>query len=700
MKKISSLVLLTLASGSIYAAQISPMQAYGVASKYASVVAPQKRMVRAVSTTYSDLAPYYIFNASDGKGFVIVSGDDSMTELVGYSKSGYIDTDNMPDALKSCLDNYAQYVALVQDGSVTADKRTLDEATPVVAPLLKTNWTQTAPFNDLCPIDPSTSERSVVGCVATAMAQVCNYYKWPLKPLSFTKSYRCSNSARVSVDFSKSEYDWDNMFDEYSSTATYTDAQRNAVAKLSFDLGAAVNMDYSSKSSGTQDSAIPYALDKFGYKCQIYYREMFNRDGFIALAKGELNNARPVIFSGQGSVGGHCFVADGYDSNDYLHINWGWGGLSDSYFDIDAMNPSALGTGGGAGGFNYDQSIVTVEKDETMTGDCGQMPVVIYDGGYVQPQQSSLTKGEQLDIRVKNLANFTYVHDFNGYLAIAIYDSNFNRVALSSLKQLYLPSANVVSSDIEYTLKDELKNLSDGVYTIWAVTKEDTEGVEHDWIRTAQPDIVYMYVTGNTIEFAEPVNLSLASTVTADRETIYPGDKVKFTVVLNNATKASTKGKLKCEIRDVETGKFVTSANPQITLGGNEQVEVLVTMTILKAAVTVGKTYQFNVLTFNNGARDFEVASSVDPFQFVIGDAAVSDIKASGVSVYPNPTVGVVKVNSDEAVKSIEAYAADGRLAASATDANEVNLSSCGSGIYLVKVVTAKGSSVYRVVKK
>ena len=123
-------------------------------------------------------------------------------------------------------------------------------------------------------------------------------------------------------------------------------------------------------------------------------------------------------------------------------------------------------------------------------------------------------------------------------------------------------------------------------------------------------------------------------------------------------------------------------------------------MTILKAAVTVGKTYQFNVLTFNNGARDFEVASSVDPFQFVIGDAAVSDIKASGVSVYPNPTVGVVKVNSDEAVKSIEAYAADGRLAASATDANEVNLSSCGSGIYLVKVVTAKGSSVYRVVKK
>ncbi len=700
MKKISSLVLLTLASSSIYAAQISPMQAYGVASKYASVVAPQKRMVRAVTSTYSDLAPYYIFNASDGKGFVIVSGDDRMTELVGYSKTGFIDTDNMPDALKSCLDNYAQYVALVQDGSVAADKHTLEEATPVVAPLLKTNWTQTAPFNDLCPTDPSTNKTSVVGCVATAMAQVCNYYKWPLKPQAFTKSYRCSNSARVQVDFSKSEYDWDNMFDEYSASATYTDAQRNAVAKLCFDLGAAANMDYSSSASGTQDSAIPYALDKFGYKCQIYYREMFTKTGFVALAKGELDNARPVIFSGQGTAGGHCFVADGYDSNDYLHINWGWGGLSDSYFDVDAMNPSALGTGGGAGGFNSDQSIVTVVKDETMTGDCGQMPVVVYSGGYVQPQQDFITKGEQLDIKVKNLANFTYVHDFNGYLAIGIYDSNFNRVAISSPKSLYLPSANVVSSDIEYSMKDELVNLSDGVYTVWAITKEDANGIERDWIRAAQGDIVNMYVTGNQIEFAEPVSLSLASAVTADRDVVYPGDKVKFTVVLNNATKASTKGKLKCEIREVATGKFVTSANPQITLGGNEQIEALVTMTILKAAVEVGKTYQFNVLSFNNGARDFDVTSDVEPYQFVIGDAAVGKIETSAVSVYPNPTVGLVKVNSDEAVKSIEAYAADGRLAASTTDADAIDLSSCGSGIYLVKVVTAKGSSVYRVVKK
>ncbi len=699
MKKISSLVLLCLASGSIYAAQITPMQAYGVAAKYATVIAPQKRMVRAVAASHSDLSPYYIFNAADGKGFVIVSGDDSMTEIVGYSKTGHIDTENMPEALQACLDNYAQLVAQVQDGTVTPEKRTLSEMVQVVAPLLKSNWTQTEPFNDLCPIDPSTNQRSVVGCVATAIAQVCNYYKWPLKPKPYTVSYRCSNSARVSVDLSKSEYDWDNMFDEYSSTATYTDAQRNAVAKLSFDLGAAVNMDYGSSLSGTQDSAIPYGLANFGYKCQIYYRDAYNKAGFVALAKSELDKARPVIFSGQGTVGGHCFVADGYDNNDYLHINWGWGGLSDSYFDVDAMNPSALGTGGGAGGFNSDQSIVTLEKDETMVGSAGQMPVVGYNGNNVTPKQSSLTKGEQLDITVNYLANYTYVHNYDGEVAVAIYDKDLNRVALSSIKKdLYLPAANALGSELTYSFKDELKSLSDGVYSIWAVTRE--KDVDCDWMRVAMTEHVYMYVTGDDIEFAEPVSLSLAQAVTADRETVYPGDKVKFTVLLNNATNATAKGKLKCEIREVGTGKFVTSSSPQISLAGKDKVEVVITMTILKAAVEAGKTYQFNVLTFNNGARDFDITSSVEPYQFVVGDAAVNAVEATGVSVYPNPTVGVVKVNADEAVKSIEAYAADGRLAAKVSDADAIDLSSCGSGIYLLKVATATGTSVYRIVKK
>ena len=138
MKKISTLMLLGLAFGSIQAAQISQSQALGVASKYVTVSGPQK-LVRAVDKSYggSD-APYYIFNSADGKGFVIVAGDDQLTELVGYSKTGSIDTSNMPVQLQAFLDGYADYVARVQSGEAAANHQTLtDGAAPVVVRLLE-----------------------------------------------------------------------------------------------------------------------------------------------------------------------------------------------------------------------------------------------------------------------------------------------------------------------------------------------------------------------------------------------------------------------------------------------------------------------------------------------------------------------------------------------------------------------------------
>ena len=146
MKKISTLVLLGLAFGSIQAAQISQSQALGVASKYVTVNGPQK-LVRAVDKSYggSD-APYYIFNSADGKGFVIVAGDDQLTELVGYSKTGSIDTSNMPVQLQAFLDGYADYVARVQSGEAAANHQTLtDGAAPVVEPLVKAHWDQSEP---------------------------------------------------------------------------------------------------------------------------------------------------------------------------------------------------------------------------------------------------------------------------------------------------------------------------------------------------------------------------------------------------------------------------------------------------------------------------------------------------------------------------------------------------------------------------
>ncbi|MBD9161347.1 MAG: T9SS C-terminal target domain-containing protein [Bacteroidales bacterium] len=703
MKKISTLMLLGLAFGSIQAAQISQSQALGVASKYVAVSGPQK-LVRAVDKSYGGSnAPYYIFNSADGKGFVIVAGDDQLTELVGYSKTGSIDTSNMPVQLQAFLDGYADYVARVQSGEAAANHQTLtDGAAPVVEPLVKAHWDQSEPYNNLCPVDITTKKRSVVGCVATAMAQVCDYWKWPLKPQAFSTSYRCTNGTRVQVDFSKSEYDWDKMLDSYVSTLAYTDEQANAVAKLCFDLGAAVNMDYASSASGAQDADIPYALSRFGYNCQIHYRAQYDKAAFVEVVKKELDASHPLLFSGQGSAGGHCFVADGYDTNNFFHINWGWGGVSDGYFDVDAMNPSALGTGGGSGGFNTMQSVVSVVKDETMTGDSGHMPLMIYNmfgyDGQVKPVQSSLKKGEQLDVNVKCIANMSTVHDFNGGISVAIYDEDFNCVAFSTIKNAEIPAGNMISSNLMYSFDEQLNNLPDGKYTIWAVSREADR--LNDWIRMYYDDATIMNVKGNDITFGESVDLALAAPITADKNPINPGDKVKFSVSISNKTKVNVKGNLLCELRDVEAGTVLTTTKPAVSLGDKDKVDLIVTMTMMKASVKQGRKYSFNVVSFNNGSTDFAIADA-QPFEFVAGEAGVGNVETSAaVSVYPNPTEGFVNVNAADEVISVEAYAADGRLAARSEGESGIDLSQCAPGIYMLKVATAAGTTVSRVVKK
>ena len=477
-----------------------------------------------------------------------------------------------------------------------------------------------------------------------------------MKPQAFSTSYRCTNGTRVQVDFSKSEYDWGKMLDSYVSTLAYTDEQANAVAKLCFDLGAAVNMDYASSASGAQDADIPYALSRFGYNCQIHYRAQYDKAAFVEVVKKELDASHPLLFSGQGSAGGHCFVADGYDTNNFFHINWGWGGVSDGYFDVDAMNPSALGTGGGSGGFNTMQSVVSVVKDETMTGDSGHMPLMIYNmfgyDGQVKPVQSSLKKGEQLDVNVKCIANMSTVHDFNGGISVAIYDEDFNCVAFSTIKNAEIPAGNMISSNLMYSFDEQLNNLPDGKYTIWAVSREADR--LNDWIRMYYDDATIMNVKGNLL----------------------------------------------CELCDVETGTVLTTTKPAVSLGDKDKVDLIVTMTMMKASVKQGRKYSFNVVSFNNGSTDFAIADA-QPFEFVAGEAGVDNVETSAaVSVYPNPTEGFVNVNAADEVISVEAYAADGRLAARSEGESGIDLSQCAPGIYMLKVATAAGTTVSRVVKK
>ncbi len=177
-----------------------------------------------------------------------------------------------------------------------------------VGPLLTDVWDQYDPFNLLCPIDTLTNERSVVGCVATAMTQVMHHWRWP------------------------DTYDWDNILDKYTE-GNYTTEQAYAIAKLSYDCGLAVNMNYSSASSGARSIYQPVALvNMFGYDkgAQLYFKDFYSLAEVTLMLKRELADGRPVLISGYNADGGHAYVIDGYDENDYFHICWGNPGGEDN----------------------------------------------------------------------------------------------------------------------------------------------------------------------------------------------------------------------------------------------------------------------------------------------------------------------------------------------------------------------------------
>ncbi|MDE6085156.1 MAG: C10 family peptidase, partial [Muribaculaceae bacterium] len=264
----------------------------------------------------------YVFNVGSN-GFVITSADDRLPAKIGYSDSGTFDLSNMPPQLKGWLEEYASeatYFFSHEDQYKQIDARASSRAN--ISALLTTKWNQDAPFNNDCPID--NGGKCVTGCVATAMAQVINYHKYPTVG-SGTHSYQW-NGKTLTFDYGSTNFDFANMLDSYDSGATQV--QNAAVAQLMYACGVSINMKYTSRESGAYDIDIPYALKTyFNYDpgVRLLKKIYYSNEDWEDLVYNELAENRPVIYSGQATNGGHEFVCDGYEDG-YFHINWGWGG--------------------------------------------------------------------------------------------------------------------------------------------------------------------------------------------------------------------------------------------------------------------------------------------------------------------------------------------------------------------------------------
>ena len=314
-------------------------------------------------TRSQDAAPaFYVFNRIDNPGFVIISGDNVMKPILGYSFDNIFTVDDMPENIVYWMNLYKYEVETRRDDLyyyTTPAHEGWDDITSFAAStrsgskyIYTVPWNQTAPYNNLCPMDASTGRRTVTGCVATAFAIVMKYHRWP--DMGEGSYYYTWNNKTIGDIFDYT-YKWDEM---PASPISVSAAKQ--IPLVMYHCGIVSEMNYSSSASGayTRD-AVNGMINHMKYDLGTIEltREWFSDEDWQTMLKAEIDANRPVIYGGSGTSGGHQFVFDGY-RDEYFHVNWGWGGSSDGYFVINELSPSSLGTGGGAGGFNSGQSAV------------------------------------------------------------------------------------------------------------------------------------------------------------------------------------------------------------------------------------------------------------------------------------------------------------------------------------------------------
>lgn len=381
-KSILLIAALVTFAATLYANPVGTDMARRVATQFWNGHRPAdvKTAGTVTKLTFSDLDQLHVFDIN-GTGFVIIAGDDCVMPVlaysfhntfpaelnpeVGYWLQGY--NDQIGATAKTGLPTHSQWADLTTEGKDYSTPKDLSN----IPAMLTTKWDQGDPYNLLCPYDSSRHARTVVGCVATAMAQIMKYWNYPscgegshsYSPENWRSDY---DFGTLSADFANTTYLWQFMPNTLSA---YSPAhQKNAVATLSYHCGVAVEMMYG-PSSGAYSScgywtpacATNAFWQYFKYDSALYHadRYAYADSEWVALIDHELAEGHPIYYSGHDTTGGHAFVLDGADLEGRYHFNWGWAGYGDGFYTIDDLSPRSGGAGGNATyTFNLDQGAI------------------------------------------------------------------------------------------------------------------------------------------------------------------------------------------------------------------------------------------------------------------------------------------------------------------------------------------------------
>lgn len=566
-KHLLTIAVLTLATCIAKADPIDQKRAATIASEYASpgkqvtLVTKSKRtpsMAMKLKAAVAATSPYYIYSRGEGKGFVIVSGDDCLPEVLGYTEQGNFDPNNLPPALSDMLAYYANAVEVAQMKGTNFrydEKKYIQRAAANrqnIAPFVSAHWHQSSPYNDRCPLIKGTNNKALTGCVATAASQILYYWRKDLPNTlqSTTPTYGYGDAPVTESVPKGTPLKWNLMRDQYGNEpAEY----KQAVADLVYACGTATWLTYGSSTSGNIEK-IPATFNGFfgmngGW---VAYRNSYSQENWTQLLYDELAKGHPVMYTGvHPNNGGHAVFVHGYQaSTDKFYFNFGWGA-----------------------GNGYDGYYTTTQTDG-MNGFNGSQSALI--GAY--PKQwnvkASIKAPEHVYANVEATYRITFENnstlDFSGFYLFA---------ATSKAKPTDLKNAK--SSDTETVVSTGTK----GTFSLTAKASSASTW----YITLTDANLTVLAQIPVETEISEPKLSAKTITVSGLRQTenyagntytVVANSKAQVTATIHNAADQSFGGTAKLDLYSSDDNgetftflKNITKSNATVDANGDTDVE-------------------------------------------------------------------------------------------------------------------------------
>ena len=537
---------------------VTPKEAENIARKYIKL--PTKKATRGLSkqSGYSQNAPYYIYNDAQNKGFVIVSGTTEMGEILAYSNENALDTINLHPGLAQLLNSYKMaFKAINTNNAVETEAKKGAFFAKTVAPLLKTTWSQDAPYNALLGYN-------YTGCVATTISQVLKYHEWPVQGMGNISYVNTSDNRTLSGNLNLSQYDWANMLPNYDAPVQATQAQRNAVAKLMKDVGLASGMQYHPGFAvATNQGAFDAFVKHFDYQATCVYQSTEGPSVFADLLRQELVDGFPFYFYGatKDYKGAHAWVVDGFDDKGFFHMNFGWNGQSNGYYSLSALNLSQSGKEFNGAKLAFSRAFMAIFAHPNKTGVKRIDPSLMPERGNLSftAEGAFIRKDgvERISNRMETYpVELSYIinkgRPFKGDVGVTVIDEQNNRVATAAsqwhneggfTQQFFtgygdgkMQTDGILSTPISVNVP--LKGLKEGVYTLKVVSADyQDDNTWTDWVLLRKAPYMVIKVTADKVEVLEECSKTSSFKLVAEPfydKTLNPGAKVTCNMAIKN----------------------------------------------------------------------------------------------------------------------------------------------------------------------